>query len=453
MLEIVNPATAKPIKKISQDNAESVEAHFQASRKALLSWKKTSFEHRISVIETFWQLLSSQAQSCATITSEETGRPMKQVLAEIVASEKRIRFFIEHFKQVIATHTAYKDEQVEERISWEPLGVIANISAWNYPYFVGFNVIIPALLTGNTLLYKPSEFASLTGLKIAELFAQSGLTPGVFTSIIGDGEVGKLILEKEVDAAFFTGSYLTGRKINELLAPRLIRVGLELGGKDPCYITEGVDIEAVAEAVADGAFYNCGQSCCALERIYVHEDIYEKFLECFTKVVSSFKVGSPLDQNTYIGPLTRKAQIAVLEEQIQDAIAKGARLLLGGKAVKGDGFYFEPTVISETNHSMKLMREESFGPLIGIQKVSGDEQAIELMNDTDYGLTASVYSQDLRRAEAIMSELNAGTVYANCCDRVSPFTPWSGRKGSGLGSTLGELGIQSFVQPKAWHIK
>lgn len=217
--------------------------------------------------------------------------------------------------------------------------------------------------------------------------------------------------------------------------------------------TDVKDIRAVAAATADGAFYNSGQSCCAVERIYVHEAIYNDYLEAFCKEVKTYKTGQPTEDGVYIGPLSRKAQLDLLQAQVEEATAKGATLLTGGKRVEGKGWYFQPTVLVNVNHDMKLMKEESFGPVIGLMKVRSDEEAIALMNDTEYGLTAAVYSDDQQRAEKILSQLNTGTAYWNCCDRVSAALPWSGRKHSGFGSTLSHAGLRAFVRPKAYHLR
>ncbi len=341
----------------------------------------------------------------------------------------------------------------EERISYDPLGVVANISAWNYPYFVGANVFIPAILTGSAVLYKPSEFTTLTGQAIEKLWTKAGLPEAVFTAIIGGGEAGAALLKQPVDAVFFTGSHATGKKIAAAAAELLVPVQLELGGKDPIYVRADVPVKEAAESLADGAFYNAGQSCCAVERIYVHSDIYDEFVEAYVEAVKGFVVGDPLDEETYLGPLARKEQQAVLEAQIADATAKGATVLVGGQAKEGKGYYFEPTVLTGVDHTMDVMKEESFGPIIGIQQVSSDDEAIELMNDTRYGLTAGVYTTDQDAALGLLKRLNAGSAYWNCCDRISPKLPWSGRGDSGLGSTLSHLGIRAFLKPKAWHLK
>jgi len=240
-----------------------------------------------------------------------------------------------------------------------------------------------------------------------------------------------------------------------LLEKNLKKTQAELGGKDGFFVASDVDVDQVAPALADGAFYNAGQSCCSVERIYVHEKIYDKFVKKFVEEVKGFKIGDPTDTQTYLGPLTRQSQLNLLENQVKDAVGKGASLKTGGKrtSVNGKGYYFEPTVLTNVNHNMSLMVEDSFGPIIGIQSVKNDEEAIELINDSLYGLTSGIFTKDAERAKKILSQLNTGTVYLNCCDRVSPFLPWSGRRGSGVGVTMSKDGIKTFLQPKAWHWK
>jgi acyl-CoA reductase-like NAD-dependent aldehyde dehydrogenase len=267
--------------------------------------------------------------------------------------------------------------------------------------------------------------------------------------------VGAALVAQPVNGVFFTGSYATGVKIAQAVAARLVKLQLELGGKDPTYVCDDVDAGAAAEGLADGAFYNTGQSCCSVERIYVHKGAAPAFIEAFVETVRGFKAGDPLDEATYIGPLARAAQLDVLEAQVADAVAKGARLVAGGKRdpSHGPGNYFQPTVLVDARNDMAVMREESFGPIIGIQTVADDQEAVRLMNDSDYGLTAGVYSKDRGRAEAILGQVDAGSVYWNCCDRVSPRLPWTGRRHSGIGSTLSREGIRTFLQPKAWHLR
>jgi acyl-CoA reductase-like NAD-dependent aldehyde dehydrogenase len=233
----------------------------------------------------------------------------------------------------------------------------------------------------------------------------------------------------------------------------MVKCQLELGGKDPVYVCDDVAVTKAAESLADGAMYNAGQSCCAVERIYVHQRIHDRFIAAFVAIVKSYKVGDPMEESTYLGPLARAPQIEVLEGQIRDAVDKGAKLVLGGKRIERAGNWFEASVLTGVNHEMQLMREESFGPVIGIQKVANDEEAVELMNDTEYGLTAGVYTPDEARAKEILARVRSGSAYWNCCDRVSPRLPWSGIGHSGVGLTLSTYGIQAFTRPKAWHLR
>jgi len=272
--------------------------------------------------------------------------------------------------------------------------------------------------------------------------------------VIGSKGVGEILLASPFDGYFFTGSYFTGKHIAQAVAHKLVPVGLELGGKDPLYVTDEIEnIKNVAASVVEGCFYNNGQSCCAVERVYVHEKVYDAFLQNFIEETQKLKAGDPLDPKFSQGAITRSVHLEFLSAQVNDALSKGAKLMIGGKKGGSSGAFFEPTVLVNVNHSMRIMKEETFGPVIGIQKVKNDEEATQLMQDCEYGLTAAVYSQNLGRAKSILAKVDAGTSYINCCDRVSPYLPWSGRKNSGLGSTLSFLGILAFTKPRAWHIR
>ena len=456
MLRIINPATEELVSEVETDTPETVATKYQEARLAQPAWAARPFEEKVGIIERFGELLAERRSELAAILTSEMGKPLDQASGEVRGVQGRIDFFIKEIEETIGRKEMHRaaDESMIEAVSYEPLGVIGNISAWNYPYFVGSNVFIPALLVGNTMLYKPSEFATLTGLEMARALHEAGVPKDVFVPVVGDGAIGKALLDQPLDGMFFTGSHATGVKIAEAASRKMMRVQLELGGKDPSYVAEDVvDVAGAADAVAGGVFYNAGQSCCSIERVYVHEAVYEQFVESFLKVVGDYGVGSPVEEGIFVGPLTREPQRAILAEQVRDAVSKGATLRMGGKSIDGPGYFFEPTVLTEVNHEMLVMQEESFGPVIGIQRVTGDDEALQLMNDTRYGLTASVYTADGERARTIMGQLNAGSVYWNCCDRVSARLPWTGWGDSGVGSTLGYDGIRAFVQPKAWHLR
>ncbi len=453
---VTNPANGEVIAELADTTADELSASVERARAFQPIWADRPIAERIEAIRKFRAHLLYRYDELAAILTSETGKPISQARGEIDGVIPRLDYFVDHVEAVVDDEVARLDDGsgLEEVISHEPLGVVANISAWNYPYFVGANVFVPALLTGNAVLYKPSELASLTGQAIAEMLWGSGVPEEVFALVIGDGAVGAALVDQPIDGVFFTGSYPTGRAIATAAAGRMIPVQLELGGKDPVYVCDDVDIAAAAASLADGAFYNAGQSCCSVERIYVHRSIADAFVDSFLSAVDGLVVGDPTDDATSIGPLTRAAQIEVLEAQVADAVAKGATLRTGGGRVHGGGgAWFEPTVLTDVTHEMAVMRDESFGPIIGIQTVTDDTEALALMNDTAYGLTAGVYATDEPRATELLDRVSSGSVYWNCCDRVSPRLPWSGRGHSGIGSTLSRSGIRAFTRPKAWHLR
>ena len=450
MLDVHNPATGELLASLAIDDLASVERKARSARAAQPTWAATPLGERLQCMQRFAQAIVDEREILAATLTRETGKPITQSRNELDGLRGRLDFFIANTAMSIADEQVFDDGGMCERISHEPLGVVANISAWNYPYFVGCNVIVPALLTGNAVLYKPSEYASLSGLHIARLLHAAGVPDAVFAVLIGRGDTGAALLAQPLDGLFFTGSHATGVHIARALAGRLLKLQLELGGKDPSYVRADADAQTAAQSLADGAMYNSGQSCCSVERIYVHRDLHECFVEHFVDCVAGMKSGDPMAEDTYIGAITRHAQLEALDAQVADALAKGARLLCGGHRLAGNAY--AATVFSEVNHDMLLMREESFGPVIGIQRVSGDDEAVALMNDTRYGLTAGVYSRDGAAAQALLARIDAGSVYWNCCDRVSPRLPWSGRGDSGIGLTLSRDGIRAFTRPKAWHL-
>ena len=453
-MHIINPATEELIADIPEDSIHTVNDKFLMLKKGQSRWAATAIQHRIACIQKFSELLDQHKDELAKTLTAEMGKPLQQSFNELRGAAKRIQYFIDQSEKWLAEEWIVSEGDTREKISYEPLGVIANISAWNYPYLVGVNVVIPALIGGNAVCYKPSEYATLTGLHITRLLYQAGIPENCFQQVVGKGTVGEYLLQLPFDGYFFTGSYKTGKYIAEKIAPKLVPCQLELGGKDPLYVMDDVeDIDQTAAAVLEGVMYNNGQSCCAVERVYVQEGIYEKFVKSYVRQAEKMVVGDPMDPATEIGPLSRKEQVEFLQKQFQDAINKGAIVLSGGRAVKRAGYFIEPTVLVNVDHQMSLMMEESFGPVIGIQKVKDDQEAIEKMMDTPYGLTAAVYSKNYERAEAIMRMMDTGTVYWNCCDRVSAALPWSGRKHSGLGTTLSYQGIRAFVRPKSYHLR
>ena len=453
-MKVVNPATEEIIADLKEDNATIVAQKLEKLKSGQKKWNAVALKERVAIIQKFADLLKENIEEIAKVLTNEVGKPMQQSRNEVNGATARIKWLSGNAEKYLSDEWMTREEGIGEKIVYEPLGVVCNISAWNYPYLVGTNVFIPALLAGNAVLYKPSEFSTLTGLEIENFLKKAGVPDDVFQVAIGGGEVGKALLELPFDGYFFTGSYKTGQYIYEKVSPKMVPCGLELGGKDPLYIADDVkDVKSIAAGTADGAFYNNGQSCCSVERIYVHEKVYDQYVDEFVKEVKGYKLGAPNEDGVYIGPLTRKPQLEFVESQVKDAEAKGAKVLTGGKRSGNKGYYFEPTVLTGVNHTMSVMKEESFGPVIGIMKVKDDAEAVALMQDTEYGLTAAVYTDSQERAEKLLAQINSGTGYWNCCDRVSAAVPWSGRKHSGFGSTLSHVGLRAFTHPKAYHLR
>jgi acyl-CoA reductase-like NAD-dependent aldehyde dehydrogenase len=453
-MKISNPATGDVFTTVEADDSVSLREKFAAARHAQKNWAARPLAERVAMVKKFGEFLKRDVEIVARDMSLEMGKPLQQARNEVNGSLNKIRFFTEEVEAHISTQKVRQDGNTEEFLAFDPLGVVLNISAWNYPILVGFNVFLPALLCGNAVVYKPSEFSTLTGLHLTRLLHEAGVPADVFVAVVGEGDVGAQLLQLPFDCVGFTGSWATGKKISETLAGRMTRQIMELGGKDPLYVTDECgDLDAVADAVAEGVLYNNGQSCCAVERVYVHEKIHDAFVEKLKAKMQAWKMGDPMDASTLCGAITRRNHLPFLQAQVDDAIGKGAKLVLGGKIHEGKGNFYPPTLLLNANHDMELMREESFGPIVGVMKVKDDAQALELMNDSDYGLTSSVYCRNLERGKKILSQVNTGTGYLNCCDRVSAWLPWSGRGHSGIGSTLSKLGIYAFCHAKGLHIR
>lgn len=453
-MKIINPATEEVITEVAEDTPATLRAKYEKLRAYQPIWAEVPLKERIACIERFTALLDEEKDVLAETLTKEVGKPLGQSYGEVKGAIAKTKFFIENSEKYLAEEWITTEGGTKEKIAYEPYGVICNISAWNYPYLVGINIYIPALIGGNTVFYKPSEYSTLTGLHIERLLKKAGIPQDAFHLALGGPEVGEVLLGLPLDGYFFTGSYKTGKYIAEKVAGKLVPVGLELGGKDPLYVCDDVaDIKAAAESAVEGVVYNNGQSCCSIERIYVHENIYDDFVNAYVEDLKTYIPGDPMQDGVKIGSLARKPQVEFLDNQVKNAVSKGAKLLAGGKVPHGKGYFFEPAVLVDVDHSMSVMKDESFGPIIGIMKVANDDEAVKLMNDTEYGLTSAVYTSNKDRAEQLMKKLNSGTVYWNCCDRVSGALPWSGRGNSGLGTTLSHLGIRAFVQPKGYHLR
>src|SRR5258706_4755152 len=354
-MQIINPATEEVIKELKEDDEQSVNKKFNELKSAQLDWQEVLLSERVNILKRFSDLLKKNIEPLASVLTSEVGKPLQQSRNEINGACARIQWLTDNASKYLSDEVMVQEKNLTEKISYEALGVICNISAWNYPYLVGVNVFVPALLAGNAVMYKPSEYSTLTGLEIEKKLKEAGVPKNVFHVAAGGKSVGEILLNLPLDGYFFTGSYKTGKYIYQRVAPKMVPCQCELGGKDPLYVAEDIkDIKSVAAGTADGAFYNNGQSCCAVERIYVNEKVYDQYIDEFIKEVKSWKTGSPMEEGVYIGPLSRKGQLMLLENQIADAVSKGAIVLTGGKIINGKGYFFEPTVLVNVTHDMNI---------------------------------------------------------------------------------------------------
>lgn len=455
-LRLHNPATGESLESVITDTHESVHEKGLIARAAQAEWAAQPYEERASALCSFAEKVSDNIPQLARILTEDMGKPLRESESELRGFINRIKYFLDAVPDETLPRIEKDDAQLREEVRSEPLGVIGVISAWNYPWFVGGNVLIPALLTGSAVLYKPSEHAARTGRKFVELLRASGVHEGAIQLLIGEGIVGQWLCQLPLDGLCFTGSVATGKRIARTLAEYnpFCRAQYELGGKDSVYVCDDADVQKAAASLVSGAFYNTGQSCCSVEHIYVEKTIAAEFEDMFVSLTRSLRKGSPFEPETEIVPMARPEHNDFLAELVEDARAKGAEILCGGELLHMDGLnpIFSPTVIRGIHDGMRIAHEEIFGPIVTIQVVEDDEEAAQEMSKSAFGLTTGVYSSSQERAEAVLTRLRSGSSYWNTCDRVSPCLPWTARGQSGSGYTLGVEGIRSLLFRRSWHL-
>jgi acyl-CoA reductase-like NAD-dependent aldehyde dehydrogenase len=385
------------------------------------------------------------------------GRPLVHAPGELRGFAERARTMIELAPQALAPVTPAPKAGLRRFITREPVGVVLTVAPWNYPYLTAVNSVVPALLAGNAVILKHALQTPLCAERFARAFAQAGLPRGVFQFVhCSHEDVARLIASERIAYVSFTGSVAGGHAIQRAAAGRFIATGLELGGKDPAYVRADADLEHAVENLVDGAFFNAGQSCCGIERIYVHQALYPRFVEAFVALTSTYRLGNPLDLQTTLGPMVRTAAAEQVREQIGEAVARGARALIpeaNFEASRSGTPYLAPQVLVDVNHEMRVMREESFGPVVGLMQVEDDDEAVRLMNDSNYGLTASVWTRDEEAALALGQRVETGTWFMNRCDYLDPSLAWTGVKDSGRGCSLSSLGFEALTRPKSFHLR
>ncbi len=434
-----------------------IDAALTTARNVLATWRATPIAERAAILTRFCDEFEKRGAQIAEELTWQMGRPARYAPSEVRGTLERARHMIAIGPQALANVDAGPKQDFTRFVHREPLGVVFTVAAWNYPYLIAVNSVVPALMAGNTVILKHSAQTPLCAERFAECFAAAGLPKGAFQALHASHEdTDRIIRDPRVDFVAFTGSVAGGRAVQRAAATRFIGVGLELGGCDPVYVRHDANLDHAIENIVDGAFFNSGQSCCGLQRVYVHHGVYQKFVEGFVELTRKYELGDPTDPATTLGPLVRTAAADGVRVQIDASVTAGARAAIAESAFarsKAGTPYLAPQVLLDVNHRMPVMREEIFGPVAGVMKVGDDDEAVALMNDSDFGLTAAVWTEDPEAALALGKRVNTGTWFMNRCDYLDPALAWTGVKDSGRGCTLSVVGYEHLTRPKSFHMR
>ncbi len=454
-LIVDNPFTLEEACAVDLPDDADVSSVLDHGRAAARSFARTTVGERMALVVRATAAMEARSEEIAQDISRMMGKPVAQARGEVAGMAERARHMVSIAEASLADVVLPK-EGFDRRIVKEPLGLVLDLPAWNYPLLTAINVVAPAVLAGNAVVVKHSPRSPLCGMHFARAFAEAGAPEHLVQSLNCDHATSERIVgDPRVDHVVYTGSVYGGHRIRQAASRRFVNVGLELGGSDPAYVAADCDFDRTVANIVDGCIYNAGQSCCAVERVYVHESLYARFIEACLPLVAAYVQGDPMHEATTLGPIAQPNHAKELEDMVRDAERHGARLLHGGRAaqVGGRGRFFEPTLVVDVEQAMRLFREESFGPIVAIASVKSDEEALAKMNDSSLGLTASLWTSDADRARRMASALEAGTVYMNRCDSVDPALPWSGVKDSGSGWSLSSLGFDQLTRPKSLHLR
>ena len=457
MLRTVSPVDGRIVAERALADDRSIASTLQRARSAQRHWRALSLAERCAILARGVDAFVADGAAIAEELTWQMGRPIGQSPGEVRGFEERARYMIAIAPEALADIDPGPKQGFTRFIRREPLGVAFVLAPWNYPYLTAVNAVVPALLAGNAVILKPSHQTPLTGERMAEAFAKGGLPAGVLQTLhLAHAAAERIMASDAIDFVAFTGSVAGGHAVQRALAGRFIGSGLELGGKDPAYVRADADLAAAVDGLVDGAFFNAGQSCCGIERIYVHEAVYDRFVDGYAALTAKYVLGNPLEAATTLGPMSRTSLADAVRTQTAEALAEGARALIdpaGFPADTGDSPYLAPQVLVDVAHGMRVMREESFGPVVGIMPVASDDEAVALMNDSEFGLTAAVYTRDEAAAVALGSRVETGTWFMNRCDYLDPALAWTGVKNSGRGCSLSRVGFEQLTRPKSFHLR
>lgn len=456
--QVISPVDGSIYLEREYVTASHIETVLTTAKAAQKGWKAVPLSERIAICERAVAYFLDNADAIGEELTWQMGRPISYTPNEIRRGfQERARYMMQAATGALADVAVSEKEGFQRFIRREALGTVFVVAPWNYPYLTSVNAVIPALLAGNTVILKHAQQTPLCAERYAEAFKAAGLPAGVFQYLHTTHEnVARIIADPRVDYVAFTGSVSGGHAVQRAAAERFIATGLELGGKDPAYVRADANLAFAVENLVDGALFNSGQSCCGIERIYVHEKVYDEFVHGAVDLVNKYILGNPLDASVHLGPMVRTSAAEFVRGQISEAVSQGAAALIDASLFPSNQAgtpYLAPQVLVNVNHSMRIMTEETFGPAVGIMKVSSDEEAISLMNDSDYGLTASVWTGDAEAALFIGNQIETGTWFMNRCDYLDPELAWTGVKDSGRGCTLSALGYESLTRPKSFHLR
>lgn len=463
IITTISPTTNSPVATRTGVTPADLQRIAETAQAAFRSFSQsTTLEQRQKLVDRALSILEEKKDALAKEVTEQMGRPISYTPVEVLTAVKRGRYLNRISSSVLSEEGVVHgdaEEGFKRYIKRRPVGVSLIIFAWNYPYLIGVNSLVPAILSGNAVILKPSPQTPTVAEQFAAAFLEAGLPENVIQYFhCGTPELLEpLIRSPLVNNICFTGSVAGGLAVQKVASDRIVNVGLELGGKDPAYVRDDVDVAWAAEEIVDGAIFNSGQSCCAIERVYVHKNIYDSFIAEVKNVLSKYRVGDPFKAETQIGPVISKRAKETILAHIADAVSKGAKDETPANATfenfPSDGNYVKPTLLTGVNHNMTVMKDETFGPVIPVMKVDNDEEAVKLMNDSEFGLTASVWTKDVVLAENLIERVEAGTVFINRSDYPSPDLAWTGWKNSGRGVTLSRFGFDQFLKLKSYHVK